>query len=135
MSTKHSGTCLCGTVRFEISGTFERFYLCHCSRCRKGSGSAHAANLFSSEAEITWLSGEDCIGSYRVPDARHRRSFCRTCGSTLPRAEAGGAMIVVPAGSLDTPVDIRPNAHICLSSRANWDDGLDEVPRLDGLPG
>ncbi|WP_336071948.1 GFA family protein [Nitratireductor rhodophyticola] len=135
MSTKHSGTCLCGTVRFEISGTFERFYLCHCSRCRKGSGSAHAANLFSSEAEITWLSGEDCIESYRVPDARHRRSFCRSCGSALPRAEAGGAMIVVPAGSLDTPVDIRPNAHICLSSRANWDNGLDEVTRLDGLPG
>ncbi len=135
MSTKHSGTCLCGTVRFEISGTFERFYLCHCSRCRKGSGSAHAANLFSSEAEITWLSGEDCIESYRVPDALHRRSFCRTCGSALPRVEAGGAMVVVPAGSLDTPVDIRPNAHICLSSRANWDDGLDEVTRLDGLPG
>ncbi|EIM72045.1 glutathione-dependent formaldehyde-activating protein [Nitratireductor aquibiodomus RA22] len=44
-------------------------------------------------------------------------------------------MIVVPAGSLDTPVDVRPNAHICLSSRANWDDGLDEVTRLDGLPG
>ena len=46
MGTTHSGTCLCGAVRFEISGSFERFYLCHCSRCRKGSGSAHAANLF-----------------------------------------------------------------------------------------
>ncbi len=135
MGTTHSGTCLCGAVRFEISGSFERFYLCHCSRCRKGSGSAHAANLFSSAAEITWLSGEENIASYRVPGARHRRSFCRSCASALPRSEAGGAMVIVPAGCLDTPVSMKPTAHICMSSRADWDDGLNEVPRLDGLPG
>ncbi|MFC5584756.1 GFA family protein [Nitratireductor kimnyeongensis] len=135
MGTTHSGTCLCGAVRFQISGSFERFYLCHCARCRKGSGSAHAANLFSSAAEITWLSGKDGIESFRVPDARHRRSFCRTCGSALPRVEAGGAMVIVPAGCLDTPVSMQPTAHICMSSRADWDDGLSEVPRLEGLPG
>jgi len=53
---KHLGSCLCGEVRFEIVGNFERFFLCHCGRCRKDTGSAHAANLFSSTAKVHWLS-------------------------------------------------------------------------------
>ncbi|MCI3132528.1 GFA family protein [Phenylobacterium aquaticum] len=54
-----AGSCLCGGIAFEISGPFEAFFLCHCSRCRKDTGSAHAANLFSSTAKLTWLSGQD----------------------------------------------------------------------------
>lgn len=52
MSDKHLGACLCGAVRFEVDGAFDRFYLCHCESCRKDSGSAHAANLFSSFASL-----------------------------------------------------------------------------------
>ncbi|MBN7758366.1 GFA family protein [Nitratireductor aquimarinus] len=135
MTQKNEGSCQCGAVKFKISGPFESFFLCHCSRCRKDTGSAHAANLFSTVAKITWLSGEDRIKTYRVPESRHEKSFCSECGSAVPGIQMDGALLVVPAGSLDTPVDIRPNAHICLSSRANWDDGLDEVTRLEGLPG
>ncbi len=135
MTQKNEGSCQCGAVKFHISGPFESFFLCHCSRCRKDTGSAHAANLFSTVAKIIWLSGEDRIKTYRVPESRHEKSFCSECGSAVPGIQMDGALLVVPAGSLDTPVDIRPNAHICLSSRANWDDGLDEVTRLEGLPG
>ena len=53
------GSCLCGAVRFEVTGAFESFFLCHCSRCRKDTGSAHGANLFSSTAKLAWLKGED----------------------------------------------------------------------------
>jgi hypothetical protein len=56
-----TGQCLCGAVKFRISGEFEGFFLCHCGRCRKDSGSAHSANLFSSTAKIAWLSGEQNI--------------------------------------------------------------------------
>ncbi|RPH66319.1 MAG: aldehyde-activating protein, partial [Hyphomicrobiales bacterium] len=52
MSSRHLGSCLCGDVRFEIAGDFEKFYLCHCSRCRKDTGSAHGANLFASAARL-----------------------------------------------------------------------------------
>nr|WP_299791730.1 hypothetical protein [uncultured Marivita sp.] len=44
-------------------------------------------------------------------------------------------MLVVPAGSLDSPIDIRPNAHISHASRADWDNDLDSIQRIDGLPG
>ncbi len=69
----HKGTCLCGKVSFEVEGDFENFYLCHCERCRKDSGSAHAANLFSSTADLRWLSGEEYV---RVFDLEgHIKSF------------------------------------------------------------
>lgn len=134
MTQKNNGSCLCGAVRFQISGEFESFFLCHCARCRKDTGSAHAANLFSSTAAITWLSGHDCIKTYRVPATRHERSFCTECGSALPSVQLNGALLVVPAGSLDNAIDIQPNAHICFASRAQWDARLEDIPKIDGLP-
>ena len=52
--TDHVGSCLCGTVRFKVEGEFDSFYLCHCQHCQKDTGSAHAANLFSSSAKLIW---------------------------------------------------------------------------------
>nr|WP_144095179.1 GFA family protein [Croceicoccus sediminis] len=135
MTESASGSCLCGTVRFEISGGFEKFFLCHCSLCRKGSGSAHAANLVLTTARLNWLSGQDCVRTYRVPESRHERNFCDQCGSALPGVHANGAFVVVPAGSVDSAIGIRPDAHICLASRAEWDADLQDVPGFAGLPG
>jgi hypothetical protein len=42
---------------------------------------------------------------------------------------------VVPAGSLDSPIDVRPDAHICVASRADWDRSLEAVPQIEGMPG
>jgi len=133
--TIYPGSCLCGAVRFEITGAFNGFFLCHCGRCRKNSGSAHAANLFSSAARIDWLTGADEVRTYAVPDTRHRRSFCVQCGSALPGLHMDGAMLVVPAGSLDGDVGMRPDAHIFVAGRADWDDRLEDVPAFDALPG
>jgi len=135
MSRRHEGSCLCGAVRFEVLGDFERFFLCHCGRCRKDTGSAHAANLFSTTAKIRWLSGQAKIKTFNLPTTRHERSFCSDCGSSVPGVQMNGALLVVPAGSLDTAVEVRPDAHICVASRASWDQRLEEIPRLDGPPG
>lgn len=135
MSASHHGSCLCGAARFEVSGDFQSFFLCHCSRCRKDSGSAHGANLFSTEARLDWLSGEEKVRTFQLPETRHQRSFCADCGSALPGLQMGGALLVVPAGSLDSPLPMRPNAHINVASRADWDEHLEEISRLDGLPG
>ena len=134
MSSKHSGSCLCGAVRFEITGDFERFDLCHSVYCRKDTGSAHGANLFSSTATLKWLSGEDQVRVFNLPSTRHRNSFCSTCGSALPDLQMNGALLKVPAGSLDTAVGIRPDAHIFLASKADWDEELEKVTMVAKLP-
>ncbi|SOC22113.1 GFA family protein [Rhodobacter maris] len=130
-----TGQCLCGAVTFRISGAFDSFFLCHCARCRKDSGSAHSANLFSSSARVTWMTGEENIKTFRLSGSRHSKSFCSDCGSALPVSQPEVGLLVVPAGSLDGRIDIRPNAHICCSSRANWDNDLASIERIDGLPG
>jgi len=134
MSNKYAGSCLCGEVRFEIEGKFECFYLCHCEYCRKDTGSAHASNLFSSVAALTWLSGADNIKEFTLPATRHRKCFCGTCGSALPMMQKSREPLVVPAGSLDTPIHIIPNAHIFASHRASWDDSLEKIPTVAGFP-
>ncbi|WP_366653633.1 GFA family protein [Fodinicurvata sp. EGI_FJ10296] len=135
MTPTTAGSCLCGTVKFQISGDYESFFLCHCKRCRKGTGSAYAANLFSSTATVNWVSGHESIQTYRVPETRHEKSFCIKCGSALPSVQLEGALVVVPAGSIDSAIDIRPSAHICFASRAEWDARLESIPKVDGLPG
>lgn len=130
-----TGQCLCGAVKFRISGKFARFFLCHCKRCRKDSGSAHSANLFSSTVTIHWLAGQGSIKEFRLAGTQHVKCFCTDCGSALPFQQDNDGMLVVPAGSLDSRIDIRPNAHICFSSRADWDNDLAAVARNDGLPG
>lgn len=133
--SKHQGSCLCAEVRFEIVGEFAHFFFCHCGRCRKDTGSAHAANLFSVTAKIEWLSGESKVRTFQVPDTKHVKGFCTMCGSAVPTVQMDGALLVVPAGSLDTPIDVRPQAHVCVASRADWDRRLEDVPQIDGLPG
>jgi hypothetical protein len=135
MNTRHQGSCLCGAVRFEIDGDFDRFYLCHCEYCRKDTGSAHAANLFASTARLEWLSGQDQVRTFNVPSTRHYKAFCVNCGSALPRVQRNGQMLVVPAGSLNTDVPLRPDAHLFIASKANWDDALETVTKFERFPG
>ena len=134
MSDRYSGSCLCGAVRFEVAGDFENFYLCHCRHCRKDTGSAHGANLFSSTATLHWLCGQDLVRVFNLPNTRHRHCFCSICGSALPDMQMDGKLLKVPAGSLDTDVLIRPDAHIFVASKANWDEALEQVPKVARLP-
>lgn len=134
MSERHVGGCLCGQVRFEVEGELERFFLCHCTYCRKDTGSAHAANLFSSTAKLAWLSGRERVTRFDLPGTRHGKCFCAVCGSALPREPVGDGPLVVPAGSLETPVSLRPTAHLFTASRAGWDHDLETVPSYARLP-
>lgn len=131
--TNHLGSCLCGTVKFEVQGDFDSFYLCHCQHCQKDTGSAHAANLFSGSAHLNWLSGADAVTSFTLPGTCHNKSFCQRCGSALPSTQIAG-LLVVPAGCLDTKVGMLPTAHIFSSSKAAWDRELEGVPQFERLP-
>ena len=127
------GSCLCGNAAFEVQGNFDGFYLCHCKHCQKDTGSAHAANLFSKSAKLTWLAGFDSVTTFTLAGTCHKKSFCKVCGSALPSTHDAG-LLVIPAGCLDTEVSISPTAHIFTSSKAVWDEGLGDVPGFEGLP-
>lgn len=127
-----TGSCLCGAVKYEASGEAKRFLHCHCSRCRKASGTGHASNLFLQPGTLKWLAGEDQVRAFKVPEAkRFTNTFCATCGSRLPRQAAGTDIVLIPAGSLDDEAPIAPQGRIFYGSRASWSCGGDELPVFD----
>ena len=129
------GGCLCGAVKYQVAGEAQRFYHCHCSRCRKATGAGHASNLFLQPAMLTWLSGEEHVRAFKVPEAkRFTNQFCEVCGGRLPRQSAGGNTVVLPAGSLDDEAPIRPQARIFTDSRAMWSCSGDELLTHPGPP-
>jgi len=133
-SKKLSGSCLCGAVRYTATGEAQRFYHCHCSRCRKASGTGHASNLFVKGA-LSWKSGEDLIRTFKVPDAeRFTNTFCKTCGGRVPRFIEEYGVVFIPAGSLDDEPDLGPQARIFKGSRATWSCDSGQLPEFDAYP-
>lgn len=131
--TTFEGSCLCGAIKYSIEGESLGLFLCHCSRCRKVTGSAHGANMFVKAERVNWLSGEDKLKVFLVEGTRFGKAFCSNCSSAMPRQHANHP-ILIPAGSLDSELNMKATAHICCTSRANWDDGFADVPQIPHLP-
>lgn len=130
-----TGSCLCGRVHYEIQGHLGIFQYCHCSRCRKFTGSAHAANLLVTPNQFRWLKGEDCLGRFEPEESKHfATAFCMHCGSSLPWHAKTGKTVVIPAGTLDSPPDITPSQNIFCASRAQWYAAASDLPEYETLP-
>ena len=130
-----TGGCLCGAVEIDVAGTPKMMMNCHCSRCRKVKGAAHATNLFVAGDQLTWVRGEDQLCDYAHPQANvFGHAFCRTCGSSLPRARADGSLYNVPAGSLNQNPGGAAKGHIFMSSKAPWFAVTDDKPQWQEMP-
>lgn len=129
-----SGECLCGTVRYRIEAQAPAaMYLCHCSRCRKETGTIHGANVFFGSGALAFERGADALTRFSLAGTRKKRAFCSTCGSPMPWQTDGGH-IVLPAGSLDDDSGLRPTAHIFCDSEAAWTSSAAAAPRLSEGP-
>jgi len=129
------GSCLCGGVGFELAGAPLRMMNCHCSRCRRGRSAAHASNVFYKIEQLRWTRGEELVKEHKVADARfHTVAFCSRCGGKVPRVSKERAMVIVPAGSLDTDPGIQPAGHIFVSDKAPWFDITDSLPQFEQMP-
>lgn len=135
MTENIKGSCLCGAVAYQYHGPEMVFQYCHCSRCRKFTGSAHAANIIVDPEQFEWIRGEDMVGRFEHPEAKHFATcFCKQCGSSLPWMAKSGRSVVIPAGTLDQDPGIRPRQNIFWQSRAEWRVEVDSLPHHDELP-
>jgi len=129
------GTCACARVAYAITPPFLFFQYCHCSRCRKTSGSVHAANILLKQEQFTWTQGEELVGRWEHPDAeRFCNSFCTLCGSKLPWRTRSGEAFLVPAGTLDDSPDLAPERNIFWASRAAWFCDTSTLPVFEASP-
>ncbi len=132
---KTKGSCLCGKVEYEITGSLGVFQYCHCSRCRKFSGSSYTANIIVAPNQFKWISGEELLGRYEYPQARHfATSFCTHCGSSLPWKTNSEKAVVIPAGTLDGDPELRPFQNIYYGSRADWYEDASDLIQYEELP-
>jgi hypothetical protein len=130
-----TGSCLCGEVRYRVRPPFTWFHYCHCSRCRKRTGSAHSANLLVAVDQVEWLAGSELAGRYELPGAKSfSTAWCTRCGSALPWTTKNGRWIVVPAGGLEVDPGARPERNIFWESRAVWYAHVSELPTFAELP-
>jgi hypothetical protein len=129
------GSCLCGGVRFEIERAAGTFELCHCTRCRKVSGSAYLTWLAVRREDFRFLQGADLITTYECPVSEsppaYDASFCSRCGSQVPNpSKIAEPVFEIPAGALDDDPLIRPDKHIYVEFKAPWDRIADDLPQM-----
>ena len=129
------GSCLCGEIRYVIDGPALVARYCHCVRCQRARGAAHACNLVVDTKHFRWTAGEVSIREYKLPEALYfTQSFCRECGSKVPRVDADRGIAVVPMGGLDDAPPIEPEEHIWVESLAVWDQIVDDLPQHSQAP-
>jgi hypothetical protein len=127
------GGCLCGAVRFAVTGPLRHVLICHCVECRRWHGGP-AACTACSRAQLVFdeRRGLHWIGS-PASDAHARRGFCGECGSSLFWDAPDRDYVAIAAGSLDGDTGLRVAAHWYTSQKGDWynlpDDGL---PRHEG---
>ena len=130
------GSCLCGGVLFELTQPFRRANHCHCSFCRKHSGTFGLTQGRVPRDGVRLLQGEDLLRVFQPAGGTARKVFCSVCGSSLfggfwPEGED----VSVRLGALDGDPGIRPQYHSFVASRAVWDELPDDgLPRHDESP-
>ncbi len=129
-----TGGCCCGRVQFEVKDAFATFFFCHCEQCRKLTGSAHAANLFTAPENITWLHGQEHTRRYDHPTRFFSKVFCLDCGSALPYLSQRGNTLIVPAGSLNEEPTQPVNARIFCKEQTQWHKQGLEAPAFQDDP-
>jgi hypothetical protein len=128
------GTCLCGKIRYEIRGTPERMYYCHCGMCRKATGTSFATNMWVRAEDFVIVAGRESLKPYRSSTDEFR-NFCANCGSPVySEAEHRRGILSVRCGLLDDDPSVRPTQHIYAAFKAPWYTVCDGIPQFPGAP-
>ncbi len=116
-----SGECNCGEVTFSILANVAEIFVCHCSICRRSTGSNGIPVVMVKNESFLWDKGTDNINTWRKPTGDWQTSFCKHCGSTLPGPNSDESMYI-PAGLLAAGAEnLRVAHHIFVASKAAWD--------------
>ena len=126
-----TGQCLCGNVRYEINGHLGSVVYCHCSMCRRATGTAFATNASLRASDFRIVAGSELISEYESSPS-NLRAFCSRCGSPLYCRWFD--LIRIRLGTLNDEPGERPIAHLWVSSKAPWHGITDSLEQFDEAP-
>jgi hypothetical protein len=129
----HTGSCLCGGVRFTVEDELQPIQLCYCAECRKAQGGPVASNIPVDAGAFKLLSGADLLREFESSPGK-QRVFCSRCGSPVfSRLTSRPEVLRIRAGLLEQPLPVRPSRHAFVADKANWwtipEDGLPRFPQ------
>ncbi|GEC34439.1 aldehyde-activating protein [Sinorhizobium fredii USDA 205] len=132
-----AGRCLCGTVQYVVADEFRYAANCHCTDCRRTTGSAFKPFAGIEGEKFSVIKGADHLHTYGEEKAHDAR--CGKCGSFLYSVVRDGAYVHVALGPLANEPTIRPSEHIFVGSKAPWFTITDDLPQYrahvaDGPP-
>ena len=129
---RHTGSCLCGGVRFTLLCEIGPIQVCHCMQCRKAQGTAIATNAPVDAAAFRLDEGQALLSAYESSPGK-QRVFCKVCGSPIySQRDTVPGVLRIRLGLINEDIDAPLQAHFHLGSKANWwplaDDG---TPRFE----
>jgi hypothetical protein len=127
-----AGKCFCGAVHYAVEDTFRYAMNCHCSNCRRTTGSAFKPFAGIERGKLTVTRGADGLLVYG--EEAKNDTHCRACGSLLYSVVRDGAFVHVPMGTLVDAPSIRPSRHIFVGSKAPWFAITDDLPQHEEFP-
>jgi hypothetical protein len=128
------GRCLCEGVRLEIDAALGPVIACHCSQCRRSTGSAFSPNASVPADRFRIVTGSELIREYSNHPGAHR-AFCSRCGSPLyGRSDAYPGIIRIRLGTLNDTDGARAVAHIFTGSKADWFEISDDAEQFEEWP-
>ncbi len=122
-----NGRCYCGAVHYAVADAFSYAVNCHCSDCRRTTGSAFKPIAGIARERLTLTKGQDDLLIFG--EANGNNTHCRHCGSLLYSVVRDGAYVHVAMGTLTDAPSIRPSAHIFVGSKAPWYMITDDLPQ------
>jgi hypothetical protein len=125
-----AGQCLCGAVHYAVSDEFAYAANCHCSNCRRATGSAFKPFAGIARDKLAITEGDDSLMIFG--DASGNDTHCKVCGSLLYSLVRDGTFVHVAMGTLVDDPSIRPTKHIFVGSKAPWFTIADDLPQYEG---
>ncbi|GLQ92265.1 GFA family protein [Dyella acidisoli] len=127
-----SGECFCGAIRYRVEDSFVYALNCHCSQCRRTTGSAFKPFGGIERNKLNVVKGAENLMTFG--DEHGHDAHCKVCGSLLYSVVREGQYVHVTLGTLIDDPSIRPTAHIFVGSKAPWftiTDGLPQHQEFD----
>ncbi|EKB35842.1 GFA family protein [Acinetobacter baumannii] len=113
------GSCLCHKVKFSVACEIKTVYHCHCSLCRKQTGTGANAATLVKENQFNWLIGKEYVATYKK-ETGFTSSFCNRCGSPVPNKINGTNYMWIPLGLLEQPFKPDLKLNFCIESKHDW---------------
>lgn len=130
-----TGSCLCGSVQFEIDQAEASSEICHCVRCQKKSGATALTMITAKASEYRLNTGAELIRQYTAPilnqPPAYKAYFCGNCGSPVPSPEPAQDFVEIPAGLFDSDPGVQPDKHIFVDFMPSWNVIRDNLPQFD----